>query len=827
MNRSRRALEIFELAITRPEHEVAAFLDEACDDDSLRADVESLLAAAKESGDFLPSGQEASAAFTLGTYGGEVASRAPPPGDAFLSPGVVLMERYTVQETVGAGGMGKVYRASDARLGRDVAIKVLSGAHAANPEMRERFEREMRAVAAFSHPHVMEIYDIGSHEGNQVAVMELIDGTVLREQIGDKLLVEQAIDVASGVAAGLAAAHKRGLMHRDIKPENIMVSPDGHAKVLDFGLARPQNPAPDQLLTQTSMTPGTVPYMSPEQAAGEALLCSTDVFSLGTVLFEMLTGTNPFSGPSLIATLRKVADASPPQIAKLRPEVPEELGALVARMLQLDPAKRPTAKEVALHLGEIKSRRSANPSVSAGRKAAKASAFPSGSALSTGDQALDWEVATSPPKTQYARCGDIHIAYQVFGDGPINLMIVPGFISNVDNCWASPHHARWLLAFSRFARVAIFDKRGTGLSDRVSNLPNMEERIEDVCTVMDAAGFETAALLGISEGGSLASVFAATYPQRSQALVLHGSFACFSSWFETDEALEQLFDYIRSNWGTGLSLPGFAPSMAEDAEFQEWWGKFERLGANPGSAIALMRMNSQIDISRVLPSIQAPTLILHRTDDVLINPEASQFLSTQIPDSRLVSSAGSDHIPWVGPSVDGEIQSVREFLQGLPDLNTRERVLGTVLVIRLERASSVDSAADVKVNAATLDRIREQVRLNRGSAMTSHRQVYVSTFDGPVRAIRCAKAIAASTVKARLCVHTGEILLGENVVQGSAVEVATNVAEQSKDGEVVVTRIVKDLVAGSGLKFTDLADYEIGGDDLQGNPESWHLYRVG
>ncbi len=256
-NRSLRAQELFEDARALPGDQIARFLDEACDDRELRAEVELLLARWSERPEI-------------------------------LEPGVVLMNRYAVKESIGAGGMGEVYRASDPRLGRDVAIKVLSKAHVSDPEMRKRFEREMRSVAALSHPNVMGIYDIGDHNGIQLAVMELVEGRVLRDLMDDEVAIEQAVKIGSGVAAGLAAAHRRDIMHRDIKPENIMVSNDGHVKVLDFGLARPQQMDADQILTHASRLHGTIPYMSPEQAEGATLGSPTDVFSLGTVLSAQL-----------------------------------------------------------------------------------------------------------------------------------------------------------------------------------------------------------------------------------------------------------------------------------------------------------------------------------------------------------------------------------------------------------------------------------------------------------------------------------------------------------------------------------------------------------
>ncbi len=283
------------------------------------------------------------------------------------------------------------------------------------------------------------------------------------------------------------------------------------------------------------------------------------------------------------------------------------------------------------------------------------------------------------PKTRYARSGDVHVAYQVFGEGPIDLVFVPGFVSHIENYWDEPNFARWLHRLASFARVIMFDKRGTGLSDHVSELPSMDQRMDDVRAVMDAVDIDSAAIMGISEGGSLASVFAAHHPARCRALVLYGAFARFTSWYPTEESLEQLFQYIESGWGSGASIPFFALSKADDPAFTEWWGKFERLGANPGAAIALMRMNSQIDIADILPTIHTPTLVIHRTDDVTIDVEAGRLLAEQIPNSRYVEHPGADHIPWVGDYVDAMSDEIEVFLTGHKSAPAIDRVLATVL----------------------------------------------------------------------------------------------------------------------------------------------------
>ena len=283
------------------------------------------------------------------------------------------------------------------------------------------------------------------------------------------------------------------------------------------------------------------------------------------------------------------------------------------------------------------------------------------------------------PTTRYAKSGDVHIAYQVFGEGPVDLVVAPGFVSHIENYWDEPRCARWLTRLASFSRVIIFDKRGTGLSDQVSDLPAMDERMDDMRAVMDAVGIERAAMMGISEGGSLAAMFAAHQQARCEALILYGAFAKFTSWLPTEESLRQLFAYIESDWGSGTSLPMFAPSLADDLPFQQWWGKFERLGATPGAAIAIMRMNSQIDISDILPSIHVPTLVIHRTEDVTVDVEGGRTLAARIPNARLFELPGADHIPWVGDNTEEYLQEIEEFLTGEKSTPIIDRVLATVL----------------------------------------------------------------------------------------------------------------------------------------------------
>ncbi|MGA8155119.1 MAG: adenylate/guanylate cyclase domain-containing protein [Rhodoplanes sp.] len=432
------------------------------------------------------------------------------------------------------------------------------------------------------------------------------------------------------------------------------------------------------------------------------------------------------------------------------------------------------------------------------------------------------------PITRYAKSGDIHIAYQVIGDGPVDLILAPGFVSHIENYWDEPGLARWLNRLASFSRLIIFDKRGTGLSDRVSDLPSMDERMDDMRAVLDAVGVERAAVMGISEGGSLATVFAAHHQARCEALVLYGAFAKFTSWFPTEEALQQLFEYIDTQWGGGASLPMFAPSMADDPVYQQWWGKFERLGANPGAAIALMRMNSQIDITDILPSVRVPTLVVHRTDDVTVNIEGGRTLARRIPNARLLELPGKDHIPSVGDS-ETYLQEIEEFLTGKKSVPILDRVLATVLftdiVDSTARAETLGDQAWRDLLACHDSAVRKQLARFRGKEVQSLGDGFLATFDGPARAIHCARSIKDSVrqlgVPVRIGLHTGEVELADNNVQGIAVHIASRVASLASADDILVTRTVKDLVAGSGLAFQDF-----GSRLLKGVSEEWQLYSV-
>ena len=432
-------------------------------------------------------------------------------------------------------------------------------------------------------------------------------------------------------------------------------------------------------------------------------------------------------------------------------------------------------------------------------------------------------------RTHYTRNGEASIAYQVFGEGPVNLVLVPGFISHIENYWTEPSFARWLERLGSFARVAMFDKTGTGLSDQFRGTPGMDERMDDVRVVMDAAGMETATVFGISEGGSLATLFAATHPARCDGLVVYGAFARFSSWFGDEAELEAFFDYVDTSWGTGESLAAFAPSCAGDASFQEWWGRFERHGASPAAVKRIMRINSGIEIADVLSAVSVPALVIHRTDDVTVDVEGGRELAAGIPGARYVELPGADHLPFVG-DVAGVTAEIEAFMTGATTEPDDDRVLATLLFTDIvgstERADEMGDDRWSDVLDFHDSAVRAALARYRGKLVKSTGDGILARFDGPARAVRCSLAIRdavhALGLDTRAGVHTGEIhLTDDGDVRGISVHVAARIMSHAPEGAILVSRTVKDLVSGSGLRFLDA-----GRHSLKGVSEEWSLHRV-
>jgi pimeloyl-ACP methyl ester carboxylesterase/class 3 adenylate cyclase len=437
------------------------------------------------------------------------------------------------------------------------------------------------------------------------------------------------------------------------------------------------------------------------------------------------------------------------------------------------------------------------------------------------------------PETRYAKSGDYSIAYQVVGDGPIDLVLAPGFISNVEGAWNNPLQAQMFTRLASFSRLIRFDKRGTGLSDPVSvkELPTLEERMDDVRAVMDAVGSEKAALLGVSEGGPLCLLFAATYPERTQALILYGTYA---RWIQADDysigmprkAWDAMLRELKAGWGGPVGLDLYAPSLKDDPAMHRMWGGFLRSGASPAAALALLRMNEQTDVRDVLPAIRVPTLVLHRKGDRLIYFELGKLLADTIPGAKLVALPGIDHIPWVG-GCDDIISETQEFLTGMRSVPEPDRVLATVMLTDIVRSTErVAKMGDQKWNDLLKSHngaVRRELARFRGREVKTTGDGFLATFDGPGRAIRCAHAIVDAArnlgLEIRAGLHTGECeLLGEDI-GGIAVHIAARVAGKAGPGEVLVSRMVKDLVSGSGIIFEDRGRHA-----MKGVPGKFDLY---
>jgi pimeloyl-ACP methyl ester carboxylesterase/class 3 adenylate cyclase len=433
------------------------------------------------------------------------------------------------------------------------------------------------------------------------------------------------------------------------------------------------------------------------------------------------------------------------------------------------------------------------------------------------------------PTIHYAKSGQVHVAYQVFGEGAVDLILVPGFISHLEHWWSEPGHARWLHRLGEVARVVLFDKRGTGLSDRLDSQPGMDARMDDVRAVMDALGMEQAAIMGISEAGSLAALFAATHPERCRTLILYGAFARFSSWFPTRSTLQHFYDYADTAWGTGASLPMFVPSMVGNKAFQRWWGKFERLGATPAACMEMMRLNSQIDVSAILPSIHVPTLVVHRQNDVAVNVEGGRELASLIPHARYAELPGADHIPFVSENSGEIIDVINEFLTGSRLPTPADRVLATVLLTDIvgstEKAAALGDQRWRDLLEEHDKTIRDELLRFRGREVKSLGDGFLATFDGPARAIHCAQSIVTALrplgISIRIGIHTGEVEFVDDDLKGIAVHITSRVAGLAGADDIVVSRTIKDLVAGSGISFDDFGTHE-----LKGLPDTWQLYRV-
>jgi class 3 adenylate cyclase len=436
------------------------------------------------------------------------------------------------------------------------------------------------------------------------------------------------------------------------------------------------------------------------------------------------------------------------------------------------------------------------------------------------------------PDTRYAKSGDVSIAYQVVGDGPLDLVVVPGWISHLDFSWEDPHYGDWVRRLAAFSRVILFDKRGTGLSDRDVGDSTLEERMDDLRAVLAAVGSERAAVLGVSEGGSLSILFAATYPERVQALVLFGTFASMA--FDAPEGarlrqnIERIRHAVANAWGEGTTLDLLVPSLKDNPLARAYNGRFERMCVSPRAAQAHLHWIGELDVRAVAPTLQVPTLVVHRRDDALIYVEAGRALARDIPGARYVELPGDAHPPWRGDTA-ALVAEVQQFLTGSRASIEVERVLATVLFTDIvgstEHAVTLGDRSWRDLLERHHSAVREQLERHRGSEIDTSGDGFLAIFDGPARAIRCAKAIRDAVqglgLEVRAGVHTGECERVDHAVAGIAVHTGARVMAKAGPSEILVSSTVRDLVAGSGLEF--LAR---GAHTLKGIPGEWQLFAV-
>jgi len=432
----------------------------------------------------------------------------------------------------------------------------------------------------------------------------------------------------------------------------------------------------------------------------------------------------------------------------------------------------------------------------------------------------------------YARSGDLRIAYATFGDGPVDFVFVPGWVSHLESWWEADAPARFFRRIASFSRLIMFDKRGTGLSDPFTGVPTLEERSDDVRAVMEAVGSTAAFLCGLSEGGPMSVLFSAAYPDRTRGLILIGSNVRILKspdwpYGKTPEEWQEFREGIE-DWGQGGLINLFLPSFAGDERAKRYFSRWQRMSASPSTALALFDANTQIDIRHILPQVQVPTLVIHRTDEPVVSVGNARYAAEHIPGARLLEQPGEDHLPWLGDA-DGMLDAIEEFVTGSRHHVDEDRILATVLFTDIVDSTRLAAEAGDRRWRELLDAHDEisarEVERFRGRRVKTTGDGMLAVFDGPARGVRCAQAVldglAELRVEIRAGLHVGECELRGDDVGGLAVHIGARVAGLAKPSEILVSRTVRDLVAGSGLRFDERGEHE-----LKGVPDRWSLYAV-
>lgn len=432
------------------------------------------------------------------------------------------------------------------------------------------------------------------------------------------------------------------------------------------------------------------------------------------------------------------------------------------------------------------------------------------------------------PHTQYTQSGSINIAYQVYGQGEVDLIYIPGWVSNIDLMWDCPPLVKFLHGLSQMARVILFDKRGTGLSDRLTELSTIEDRMDDIRAVMDAVKIKKAILFGHSEGGSVSALFSATYPERTIALITFGVFAKRQwspdyPWAPTDEERQEVYDMIQNNWGSGdMNISSLAPSRADDPVFMDWLSRYFRSGASPSSALALTKMNTEVDIIDILETINVPSLFICRTDDIDVKVEESKFMASKIKDAKVVEFEGDDHLFWVGNSEE-VLMEMGKFILGYKPMLKSESKLVSILGITL--SNTLDQLAylnneqwrDKKESLANI--VEQLVKQFRGIIHDRTPEHFLATFDGPSKAVHCALALRDATrpleVEIQQAVHLGECVIDvtNKIEDGFAIAITKRIASMANASQVLTTQTTKNILSGTGLDFVQNGELKINSID--------------
>ena len=434
--------------------------------------------------------------------------------------------------------------------------------------------------------------------------------------------------------------------------------------------------------------------------------------------------------------------------------------------------------------------------------------------------------------THYAQSVDgTNIAYQVHGSGRLNLVFVPGFVSHVELIWEEPSIARMLRRLSSFSTLVVYDKRGQGLSDRPGRPPTLEESMDDLHAVMDAAGLERATIFGISEGGPMSMLFAASHPDRVSSLILYGTYARVLVAPDYPEGVpEELVDEwarrVEEQWGGAVGIEIWAPSEAGNPEFEQWWARLLRQGTSPAGAIDLMNLYREIDVRPILPAIDLPVLVIHREHDRLVPVRHARYLAERIPGARYIELEGEDHLPTMGDQA-AVLDEIEEFLVGSRRAHDAERSLATVLFTDIVGSTETAARLGDRRWRDLLERhdaaVRRELAVYRGREVKTMGDGFLATFDGPARAIRCASAIRDELqgigIEVRAGVHTGEVETIGTDVGGMAVNIGARVGALAEPGEVLVSSTVRELVVGSGIEFEARGSHR-----LKGAPDEWRLF---